>query len=257
MPRRGRAAVGWRARQRPGAGRRNARARRAAGAHVRSAATALTDAVDDGLAAFAVGDLHHALDDVDRRVVLKALARHLVEHDQLVAARLLGDGPLALCARADHLVAAQPRHLRGPLAGAAAHAVDQAPLTRLDQVRVRVVREVVRGEALDDARGRHVEPHAGRHLEQLGGGHGGVLGVGLQDRVGHAVTHLPARRLRLGRERRDLAAALLAADERQLALVHARAVVRVDEVDAGELVLDEDLRRVGGRGARARARGRG
>ena len=47
--------------------------------------------------------------------------------------------------------------------------------------------------------------------------------------------HLDALRLRLGGRRGDVPTALLPADEGQLALVEAAAVVGVDEVDAGVL----------------------
>ena len=55
-----------------------------------------------------------------------------------------------------------------------------------------------------------------------------------------AVAHLDTLRLGLGGHGGDEAAALLAADERELALVQTAAMVRVDEVDAAVLVLDED-----------------
>ena len=67
------------------------------------------------------------------------------------------------------------------------------------------------------------------------------LGVRLQDRVAHAVADFEAHLLSLWRRGRDGAAAFLPADKREVARVEAGAVVRVDEVDAGVLVVDEDL----------------
>ena len=59
----------------------------------------------------------------------------------------------------------------------------------------------------------------------------------------HIYIYLEPHRLRLGGGCGDLAARLLSADEGELALVESRAMVRVDEVDAGELVGHEDLPR--------------
>ena len=119
--------------------------------------------------------------------------------------------------------------------------MDEHPLAGLDEARVRAVRQVVRGHALHAAGDRHVEGHLLGHGDDFVGGHGGVFRVRLEHgRVRDAVADLDALGRRLGGDGGDEAAALLAADEGKLALVQAGAVVGVDEVDAGVLVLDED-----------------
>mmetsp|Transcript_13109 Transcript_13109/g.44827 ORF Transcript_13109/g.44827 Transcript_13109/m.44827 type:complete len:376 (+) Transcript_13109:1-1128(+) len=98
-----------------------------------------------------------------------------------------GAAPLALGGRADDLVALDLGHLGRPLARAAADAVDEHPLPRLDEVRVRVGRQVVRGHALDDAGHGDVHADLVGHGQHLGRGHGRVLGVGPEDGVRDAV----------------------------------------------------------------------
>mmetsp|Transcript_31659 Transcript_31659/g.97738 ORF Transcript_31659/g.97738 Transcript_31659/m.97738 type:complete len:362 (+) Transcript_31659:452-1537(+) len=199
----------------------------------------LADAVDDGLAADAVGDLHDLGEAVDGLVILIGGPRRLVVEDELVDARGLAHGGFAFGACADDFVASDLGHLRGPLARTAADAVDEHPVAGLDELRVRVGREVVRRHALDDTRHRDVHGHVAGHREALGRRHRGVLGVRPEDRVRDLVADGDVRdALAHGH---DLAAALLAADERQVARVEPRPVVRVDEVDARERVLDEDL----------------
>eukprot|EP00964_Phaeocystis_antarctica_P126163 scaffold89881_cov55-Phaeocystis_antarctica.AAC.1 len=185
----------------------------------------LADAIDDSVAALAAGHLLDPRGDVDGLVVLVARARHLGQHDELVDAARRAHVLLALGHGADDLVAHRLGHLRRPLAGAAAHAVDEHPLAGHAELRVRVRREVVRGEALHGQAGGHVEPDAVRHAEELAGGHGRVLAVGTEDRVGHTVAHLEALGRGLGRHGGDLAAALLPGNERQVACVQAATVV--------------------------------
>mmetsp|Transcript_15049 Transcript_15049/g.44646 ORF Transcript_15049/g.44646 Transcript_15049/m.44646 type:complete len:359 (+) Transcript_15049:41-1117(+) len=198
------------------------------------------DAVDDRLDALAVGHLHHLADDVDRGVVLVRRASDCVGDDELVAGSGAVDALLALGAGADHLVPLELRHLRRPLAGASAHAVDEHPLAWLDQARVRVVGQVVRREALRHARDRLLESDSVRHLHNLGCRHGRVLAVRAEHGVGDSLAGGEPGRRRLWRHVDDSAAALLARDKGQLLRVRGAALaeVRVDEVDAGVLVLD-------------------
>merc|ERR1719353_2830029 len=100
---------------------------------------------------------------VDALVVLVGRARCLVVQDQFINTGGLADGALALGAGPDDLVAADLGHLRRPLARAAPDAMNQHPLARLDELRVRVRREVVRREALDGARHSHVHRDIVRH----------------------------------------------------------------------------------------------
>mmetsp|Transcript_25689 Transcript_25689/g.64825 ORF Transcript_25689/g.64825 Transcript_25689/m.64825 type:complete len:208 (+) Transcript_25689:159-782(+) len=96
-----------------------------------------TDAVNDTLDAVAVSGVHHLLHNVCSGVVLVAGAGGLLQHNQLVHAGGTAHSLLGAGASADDLVPADLRHLCGPLAGAAAHTVDQHPLARLDQPSVR------------------------------------------------------------------------------------------------------------------------
>mmetsp|Transcript_9150 Transcript_9150/g.19188 ORF Transcript_9150/g.19188 Transcript_9150/m.19188 type:complete len:373 (-) Transcript_9150:116-1234(-) len=202
---------------------------------------ALSDSVDDALDSGAAGDLHHPLDDVHALVVLEARAGDLVQDDQLVAPQVLGDVGFSLGHGTDDLETTEFRHLGRPLAGSAAHAVNQAPLTGLDQIRVRRRSEVVGRQSLDDARGGNVETDTLRYGQELGGGDGGVLAVGLQNRVGNAVADLDPLRGGLFRDVRYGAASFLSADEGEFTGVQSAAVVGVDKVDARVLVLDNDL----------------
>mmetsp|Transcript_31090 Transcript_31090/g.53191 ORF Transcript_31090/g.53191 Transcript_31090/m.53191 type:complete len:461 (+) Transcript_31090:189-1571(+) len=206
----------------------------------------LADAVDDRLAPLAARDLHHLAHDVLGLVVLERLARHLVEHDELVALSGEADVLLALGDGADRLVPLEPGHLRRPLAGASADAVDEHPLARLDQVRVRARGEVVRGQALRHDRRRDAEVDTVGHGEQLGRRHGRVLAVGAEDGISDRLPDREARGGGGGRHLDDRARALLAADEGERLRVRgahrgALAEVGVDEVDARVLVLHEDL----------------
>ena len=198
------------------------------------------NAVNDALDTLPTGDLHDARRHVDRFVVLVRGARRLVQQNELVAARLFGNGALADGRRANHLVAADFGHLRGPLAGAAGHAVNETPLTGLDQIGVRRGGQVVRRHALHDARRGHVEADRVGDGQEFGGGYGRVLGVRAKDRVGDALSDGNAGRFGFLGHRRHFAAAFLAADKGQIALVQAFAVVRVNEINAGKLVVDND-----------------
>ena len=118
--------------------------------------------------------------------------------------------------------------------------MDEHPLAGLDEPGVCAVRQVVRGHALHAAGDGDVQGHLLGHRHALVRRHRRVLGVRLKHGgIGDAVAHLDALRLRLGRDRGHEAAALLPADERELALVQTAAVVRVDEVDARVLVRHE------------------
>ena len=201
----------------------------------------LADAVDHGLAARAVRDLQNFGETVDALVVLVGRARRLVVQDQFINTRGLADVALALGAGPNHLVAADLGHLRRPLARAAPDAMNQHPLARLDELRVGVRREVVRRQTLDDARNSHVHGHVVRYGQALGRRHGRVLGITPEDRVRDLVADLDVLDIRPDGD--DLAAALLASHKGQIAGVQARAVVRVNKVDAREGVLHQHLAR--------------
>mmetsp|Transcript_40398 Transcript_40398/g.121720 ORF Transcript_40398/g.121720 Transcript_40398/m.121720 type:complete len:370 (+) Transcript_40398:450-1559(+) len=207
----------------------------------------LADAVDDALDALPVGNFHDLRHDVHRIVVLVGRAGDFVQNEELVAPEGLSDVLLPLGAGPNDLVSPQLGHLRGPLARPPGDAVDEAPLPGLDEVGVGGGGEVVGREALDDARGGDVEADAVGDRQELGGGDGGVLGVRPEDGVRHLVPHLDALGGGLVTDGGDDAPALLPADEGQVARVHPLAVVRVDEIDAGELVLHNDLPRFEGR----------
>lgn len=99
----------------------------------------------------------------------------------------------------------------------------------------------MRREALHHTTRRNVETDRGRHRQQLGSRNCRVLGVGSKDRVGNPITDADSLRRRFVRDRRDGTTAFLSTDKGQITSVEALAVVRVDEVDASELVLDNDL----------------
>jgi len=65
----------------------------------------------------------------------------------------------------------------------------------------------------------------------------GVLRVAAENGIRDPVADLQSQALSLRRDVSDLAAALLTADEREVAGVQTGAVVRVNEVDAGEAVI--------------------
>mmetsp|Transcript_961 Transcript_961/g.2333 ORF Transcript_961/g.2333 Transcript_961/m.2333 type:complete len:401 (+) Transcript_961:39-1241(+) len=202
-----------------------------------------SDSIDDALHALSSRDLLHLRDDVDARVVLVRRSWHLVEHDELVDTRRARDIRLRLAACSNHLVSSNLRHLARPLARSRSGSVDEHPLARLDELRVRAVREVVRRESLHSA--RHGDGHVEvvRHGKHLGSRHGGVLAVRLEDAaVRDAVANL-AELLSLRADCDDGASSLLSPDERELSLVQTAAVVRVNEVDSGVLVFDDDASR--------------
>lgn len=134
---------------------------------------------------------------------------------------------------------------------------------------MRVGDEVVSSHALHDAGRSDIEAAVVGDRLELGGRDGGVLGIGLEDRVGHALANLEAHGLglrkaisdaqaedrksmpgtaiwkrsqaHLGGDGSNYTATLLTADEGQITLVQATTVVGVDEVDACKLVLDKNL----------------
>ena len=167
--------------------------------------------------------------------------RGLVTDDELVYAGSAPDGFLALRCRPDDLVAPDLGHLCRPLARPASNTVNETPFSRLDQLCVGIGDEVVRCHALHDAGGGNVESAVIGHWLQLRGRHCRVFGICLKHGVSNALAHLEAHSLCLGGHRRDLAAALLPTHEGKVTLVQTTAVVRVDEVDACELILYQNL----------------
>jgi len=202
---------------------------------------ALSDSVNHALDSSASGDLHHLCDNVNALVVLKAHAGDLVEDDQFVASKVLGDVRLSLGHGTNDLETTEFRHLGSPLARATTDTVYQAPLTGLDQIGVGRRGKVVGRQSLDDARGGNIEANVIGNGQEFGGRDGRVLAVGLQDGVGHAVTDLDALGGRLFRDVGYGASAFLSAHKRKLAGVQAAAMVGVDEVDSRVFILDDNL----------------
>ena len=173
-----------------------------------------TDAIDDSLDTFALGDFHHARHEVDRGVVFVGRTRRFIVHDELIDARGARDVLLALRTRSDDLVSSEFGHLRRPLARARTGAVNQHPLARLHQPGVRRVREVVRRHSLHPARNRDVQRNRFRHRDHLARRHRRVLRVRLKHgRVAHAVADLDALRDGFVARRRDVSTTLLTTDE--------------------------------------------
>lgn len=191
----------------------------------------LAHAVKDGIHAVPARNLIHP-----RHYVVPRAHRPL-------GAELLGQVALFLRAgRANHLCPEAPEHLDEQLADTAGGGVHKRPLAGLDVAGL--ADEGPRREALQEGGGGLLRRQAGRDGDELGRRDGRVLRVGLRVHVHDSGADWEGCDVLVVRD--DLAGGLAAEDDGEVELVQAAAEVGVDEVDACELVLDEDLALLGG-----------
>ena len=210
----------------------------------------LADAINDGLASLSIGNLHNLGNNVHRFVVLIRRSGNLIENKKLITAKLGGNVLLALAAGANHLVSTELGHLRGPLARSTADAMDEAPVSLLDEIGVRRAGQVVSGEALHNTSRGGIKPNALRNGKELGGRNRRILGIRTKDRIGDAITNLDSLGGSLIRNSSDGSATLLSTNKGQIASVQTLAVVRVNKVDTSEVVLHNDLTSLQSRGGK-------
>lgn len=175
---------------------------------------------------------------IHRRIVLIRSTRRFVQQNQLITPRLGRHILLSLRRRTNHLIPQYLGHLRGPLTRPTRYSVYQTPLTGLNQIRMRRCRQIMRRHALHDTGRGHIQTNRFRDGQQFASRDCGILGVRSKDGIGDPVAHGHARDV-VG-DGRYHTGTFLAADKGEIAFVEAFAVVGVDKVDTGELVLDND-----------------
>ena len=159
--------------------------------------------------------------------------------DHLVGAGPADQGGLFLSgARPDHTRAAHLSHLHQHQADPARRGVHQRRMTRLQ--RKGGVGQIVHSHTLHHQRRGCGSVDAIGDLHQTIRRHGGILGVTTQ----HPAVRHPVSRCEtadFGPDRADHARSLLSIGEGKVGLVQARPEIDVDEIDAGDIDLDDGL----------------